>query len=209
MGFDKFRLPLGEQTFLECVVTTLLDTVPGPVICVADADSSAAVAETLRGLPANRVQVVADERNDSGPLEGIRIGLKTAATFSSWAFISSCDVPLLAPAVVENLKSLAEAAEEGVEAIIPCSENRIFGMTAMYRSDTHTKVDSLIERAQLRVSGLATELHSTMVDIELFRRLDPQLDSVRNLNLPSQYLRFLEERGFPCPPEIKQRLSLD
>lgn len=208
MGFDKFRLPLGERTFLECVVSTLLDSFRGPVVCVANTDSQNAVAETLTGLSTDRVHVLVDERDNSGPLEGIRVGLKKAADFSPWVFVTSCDVPLLVPAVVASLQSRAEVAEHGVEAVIPRSEKRIFGMTAMYKSSVHSQIDSLIEAAQLKVSGLATELNATMIDIETLRQLDPQFDSVRNLNLPSQYLRFLEEKGFPCPPEIRQRLSL-
>ena len=115
---------------------------------------------------------------------------------------------MIAPAVVARLLSIANSVDDDIEAIIPRSEQRVFGMTAMYRTDTHSKVDALIERNQLKVSGLASELKSKMIDIDILRQVDSQLDSVRNLNLPSQYLDFLREKGFSCPPEIQQQLSL-
>jgi len=109
---------------------------------------------------------------------------------------------------LQLLQNIAATVDDKVEAIVPSSASRVFGMTALYRTDAHTKVDDLIEREQLKVSGLATELETKIIDIEELRAIDPELDSVRNLNSPEHYLRFLSEKGFTCPPEIEQQLNL-
>lgn len=208
MGYDKFRLRLGEQTFLACVGKKLLQNFQGPVICVTSSESIAAVETAAKDLPQNRLQIVADERGDSGPLEGIRVGLKTAQPFSEWAFVTSCDVPMIASSVLQLLQSIAGSVDDDTEAIVPASASRIFGMTALYRTASHPKIDSLIEQGQLRVTGLATQLETKIVDIDELKAIDPPLDSVRNLNSPEHYLRFLSEKGFACPPEIEQQLNL-
>ena len=76
MGYHKFRLPFGERTFLECVTATLLDVIEGPVVCVANFESLDLVKQSVQELPDDRIQIVADQRDDSGPLEGIRVGLE-------------------------------------------------------------------------------------------------------------------------------------
>ena len=89
---------------------------------------------------------------------------------------------------------------------MPTSSQRIYGMTAIYRCSVVSKVAAMVERRQLRVSDLATELNTKRISLEEIRKADPDLDSMKNLNSPSQYLEFLRRRGFDCPPEVEQQL---
>lgn len=218
MGFDKFRLPLGDRTFLECVVEKLAMVIDGPIIAAASERTFAEVCKIKDLINEERFQVVVDQRNDSGPLEGIRVGLQAAGTVAQWAFVTSCDVPLICPQVLGVLQAALEETETEteietpkietpkIEAAMPASPERIFGMTAIYRCDVASKVAGLIQRRQLRVSGLATELNTKRISLEEIRKADPKLDSMKNLNSPQDYLGFLRERGFDCPAEIEEKL---
>lgn len=209
MGFDKFRLPLGDRTFLECVVEKLAMVIDGPIIAAASERTFAEVCKIKDLINEERFQVVVDQRNDSGPLEGIRVGLQAAGTVAQWAFVTSCDVPLICPQVLGVLQAALEETEietPKIEAAMPASPERIFGMTAIYRCDVASKVAGLIQRRQLRVSGLATELNTKRISLEEIRKADPKLDSMKNLNSPQDYLGFLRECGFDCPAEIEEKL---
>ena len=208
MGFDKFRLPLGDQSFLEHVVSRLLQVVDGPIIAAASQQSADEVRAIVEKLVDDRVHVVVD-RNDDGPLEGIYTGLEKAAEFSRWAFVTSCDVPLIVGGVLDVLRDrYLKCDRDETEAVIPASTSRVFGMTAMYRCDIYPKINAMIENRQLRVSELLSELESVQIDLDELRKVDPKLDSIRNLNSPAQYFEFLREKGFLCPPEIEQQLNL-
>ena len=47
-----------------------------------------------------------DERDARGPLEGLRAGMKALPAGADAAYVTSCDVPLLAPAFVERMADL-------------------------------------------------------------------------------------------------------
>ena len=204
MGFDKFRLPLGDRTFLECVVEKLATVVDGPIIAAASERTAGEVAKIKDAMNEERFQIVVDQRNDSGPMEGIRVGLDAAGQVARWAFVTSCDVPLICPEVLGVLQnSIDEIDSPEIEAVMPTSPKRIFGMTAIYRCSVAAKVADMVERRQLRVSDLATELKTKRISVEEIRKADPELDSMKNLNSPSDYLEFLRQRGFDCPAEIE------
>lgn len=208
MGFDKFRLPLGDRTFLECVVEKLASVVDGPIIAAASERTVEEVTAIRDSLAIERFEVIVDQRNDAGPMEGIRAGLQQAGKVAKWAFVTSCDVPLICPEVLGVLqKALDDIDSPDIEAAMPTSPERIFGMTAIYRCSVVAKVAAMIERGDLRVSNLATELNTKRISVEEIRKADPKLDSMKNLNSPSDYLGFLRQRGFDCPADIEAQLT--
>jgi molybdopterin-guanine dinucleotide biosynthesis protein A len=204
MGYHKFQLPFGDKTILECVVKNLQSATSRPVIAVASQDTVDDVRKIAEQLD---VQVAVDQRTNSGPLEGMRVGLKTAACDSEWAFVTSCDVPLIRNEVIQLLCRQISLADPSLEAVIPVSESRVYGMTAVYQCKVHSKIDSMIEARQLRVSDLATKLVTKKIGIEDVRRVDPNLESMKNLNTKSQYLEFLREHCIECKPEIEEQLN--
>src|SRR6266478_2297357 len=92
MGSPKALLPFGPETMLQRIVR-ILATVVSPIVVVA------AVGQSLPELPAD-VTVTRDEREDRGPLEGLRAGLKALPSAIDAAYVTSCDVPLLVPGFV-------------------------------------------------------------------------------------------------------------
>src|SRR6202030_4816740 len=89
MGVPKATLPFGSETMLQRVVR-LLGTVVSPVVVVAAREQS------LPELPED-VAVTRDEREQRGPLEGLRAGLSALPKSADIAYVTSCDVPLLVP----------------------------------------------------------------------------------------------------------------
>ncbi len=208
MGFDKFRLPFGDSTFLECVVRKLLTVVDGPVIAAASKDTLAEVKLICDSMGLNRLQVIVDQRSDAGPMEGIRAGLEALETETKWAFVTSCDVPLLCPEVLDVIQAAIPNDDNGVlEAVMPVSPDRIYGMTAIYRTQVRRKVEAMVERKSLRVSDLAAELNTKEISLDELRIADPKLESMRNLNSPEQYLAFLRDHGIDCPPDVLSKLN--
>src|SRR5262245_36692944 len=98
MGVSKATLPFGPETMLLRVVR-LLGSVVSPIVVVA------AREQVLPQLP-DAVSITRDERDAKGPLEGIRAGLSALRASVDAAYITSCDVPLLAPAFVERMATL-------------------------------------------------------------------------------------------------------
>ena len=208
MGFDKFRLPFGQKTFLECVVEKLATSVDGPIIAAASKRTVDEVKNIQSAMALERFKVVVDQYDNSGPLEGIRTGLELARMNSKWAFVTSCDVPLLCPEILSVLQRAVESIDDPtIEAAMPTSSKRIYGMTAIYRCSVVDKVSAMIKRKQLRVSDLATELNTARISLDAIRAADPDLDSMKNLNSPEQYLELLQNRGLNCSPEIEAQLA--
>lgn len=208
MGFDKFRLPFAGRTFLECVIEEIAAAIDGPIAVAASQRTLAEVKKICDAIGSRRVRIVVDQRDDSGPMEGIRVGLSSIADESEWAFVTSCDVPLFCPKVLDILQaSVLRSGDNDLEAVMPASTERIYGMTAIYRTSVVAKVAGMVQRRSLRVSDLATELNTKKVSLAEIQSADPNLDSMRNLNSPEQYLALLRDHGFDCPPDLLSKLN--
>src|SRR6266545_1645937 len=85
MGRPKAWLPVGEEVMLQRVVRVLREVV-GPVVVVA------APGQDVPPLPAG-VEIVRDEVEGRGPLQGLAAGLAALEGKADAAYLSSCDVP--------------------------------------------------------------------------------------------------------------------
>lgn len=195
LGIDKTQLIFHGQTFLERVVCQV-EKVCHPVILVGDADFS------QHQLPPN-VQWATDENPHCGPLEGIRVGLAKLAPQVDFAFVTSCDVPLIKPELIRFL--FHEISDH--EAVVPVSEERIFGMTAIYQTKLHEKIDQRIQSGQLRVSELATSFQTRQIAVDSLREIDSELDSMTNINSAIDYFNLLKRFGLELSPELQTRLK--
>jgi molybdopterin-guanine dinucleotide biosynthesis protein A len=184
MGVPKATLPFGPETMLQRVVR-LLGTVVSPVVVVA------AREQTLPELPAE-VKVTHDEREQRGPLEGLRAGLKALPKSVEVAYITSCDVPLLEPAFVERMVELLGDHDIAVMEI----DGFPHPLSAVYRRDTLPRVEALLEKDKLRPVFLFDAVRTRRVRSEEMLSADPQLRTLRNLNTREDYLAALSEAGY-------------
>jgi molybdopterin-guanine dinucleotide biosynthesis protein A len=148
------------------------------------------------------VEVVADEREGRGPLQGLAAGLAAIGDRAEVAYVSSTDVPLLHPAFVRRVVG---ALDDQVDVVLPEVGGYRQPLSAAYRTGLLSTVEGLIAADQMRPAFLfdrSRVLH--MGEDDLLRngalaRLDPALASVRNLNEPADY-----ERAHALPaPEIQ------
>jgi molybdenum cofactor guanylyltransferase len=180
MGTSKALLPFGPETMLQRVVR-LLGPVVHPIVIVA------ASGQTLPALPAD-VLVARDEREGRGPLEGLRAGLRALPPEVELAYVTSCDVPLLVPAFVQQM--LAFAADHDV-AVVEI-DGFAHPLSAVYRRSTLPHVEHLLAADRLRPVFLYERVRTRRVaPAEL--TTDPQLRTLRNVNTPEEHHRALAD----------------
>jgi molybdopterin-guanine dinucleotide biosynthesis protein A len=188
MGASKASLPFGPETMLQRVVR-LLGTVVAPIAVVA------ARGQELPDLPPS-VIVTRDERDERGPLEALRAGLKALPATVDAAYVTSCDVPLLAPAFAERMIELLGDDDVAVMEI----DGFTHPLSAVYRTTTLAHIESLLAQDRLRPVFLFEAVRTRRVKPEEMVAVDPQLRTLRNLNTREDYLAALADAGFSPPP---------
>jgi molybdopterin-guanine dinucleotide biosynthesis protein A len=195
MGSPKAALEWHGSTLLRRVTGIVARSVDGPVVVVS------APGQSLPALD-RAVEVVADEREGRGPLQGLAAGLAAVADRAAVAYVSSTDVPLLHPAFIRRVLG---ALDDEVDVVLPEVGGYRQPLSAAYRTGLVSTVEELIaadrmrpaflfERSRVRHLGEADLLRNGAL-----ARLDPELASVSNLNERSDY-----ERAHALPaPEIQ------
>ena len=198
MGSPKAALEWHGSTLLRRITGIVGRAVDGPVVVVR------APGQTLPALP-DGVEVVEDAREGRGPLQGLAAGLAAVRDRAPAAYASSTDVPLLHPG--------SSGASSTRSATTPTSSCR---RSAASRSrsppstgptwSTPSSASSrrtgmrpafLFEACRVRRLGAADLLADPAL-----AALDPDLESVLNLNEPGDYEAA---RGRPAP-EITVRV---
>jgi molybdenum cofactor guanylyltransferase len=185
MGRPKLSLPFGDETMLGRVVR-ILSEAASPVVVVG------AVNQELPGLPPKTI-VARDEFEKQGPLAGLAAGLAALEGRADAAYVSSCDVPLLR---VEFIRAMLSALGEH-EMAIPQDRDHHHPLAAVYRVSLQQRVAEMIRAGRLRTSLLVQESDARLVDVAELRAIDPQLDSLQNVNTPEEYEVALTGAGFP------------
>jgi molybdopterin-guanine dinucleotide biosynthesis protein A len=173
MGADKASLPFGGVTLVEHVAGVVSQCVDR-VIVVARPDQSVAA----------HLEVVRDDLENLGPLAAIARGLK--ASTSELNFITACDMPLLRPAVIARLLSLAA----DFDVCVPVDGDHAMVLCAVYRHSLGPVADALVASGQLRLRSLVEGAKTKRVDTAAFRDIDPNLDSFVSCNTPDEYQKM-------------------
>ncbi len=124
--------------------------------------------------------VVRDEVPDEGPLRGMAAGLAALEGRAGAAFVSSCDVPLLRPALVARLFALLGDAD----IVVPEVEGRHHPLAAVYRVGVLATVRELLAAGRKRPFFLFERVRTRVVGAAELEPADPDLRSLRNLNTP-------------------------
>ncbi len=199
MGVSKAMLPFGPEVMLQRMVRVLADVVD-PLVVVA------AEGQEIPTLPSG-VQVIRDERESRGPLEGLRAGLVALAGRAPIVYATSCDVPLLVPAFVNRLVELAEGGHWQI--VVPEAEGFKHPLSAVYSLAVLGAIESLLAADRLRPVFLFERVPTRVVDAALLREVDANLDTLRNLNHPDDYLAALQQAGLAANPDVVARLRAD
>lgn len=195
MGLAKATLPFGPEQMLQRVAR-LVGEVCSPLVVVAAADQE---LPPLTG----EVIVARDQREGRGPLEGLAAGLAALPADVEAAYVTSCDVPLLVPALVRRMfELLGEHA-----AAVPVSGGFQHPLAAVYRPSVRETVEELLAAERMRPAFLFDSVPTRRVSEEELRQVDPQLLTLRNLNRPEDYFQALAEAGFEAPADVAEKLQ--
>jgi molybdenum cofactor guanylyltransferase len=183
MGTPKAALEWHGSTLLRRVVGIVARAVDGPVVVVR------APGQTLPALP-DAVEVVDDAREGRGPLQGLAAGLAAVRGRAAAAYASSTDVPLLHTRFIRRVLA---ALDDDVDVVLPEVGGFRHPLAAVYRTELVDVVERLIAEDRMRPAFLfeacrvrRLEADALLADPAL-AALDPDLDSVLNLNEPSDY----------------------
>jgi molybdopterin-guanine dinucleotide biosynthesis protein A len=185
MGRPKTWLPFGDELLLQRVVRILQDAVD-PVVVVASP------TQELPPLSAG-VEVVRDDREYLGPLNGLAVGLQALDGRAEVAYLSSCDVPFLKPEfVLRIVERLGNADVCLVEA-----GGFKHPLAAAYRLTVLPIVRQLLDSGRLRPVFVTEHVATRVLHEGDLADIDPGLRSLRNLNTPEDYQKALSEMREP------------
>lgn len=201
MGTSKALLEWHGSTLVRRVGGIVARAVDGPVVCVR------APSQALPRLPP-RFEVVDEQESGRGPLGGLAAGLSALAGRGEIAYVSSTDVPMLHPAFIRRVVG---EVDDDLDACVPYVRGFRQPLAAAYRVDLASRVEALLDADRLRPSFLLEQCrwsqldeHELLADPEV-ARYDPGLDSVTNLNEPSDYEAA---RARPAPEVVVERFGV-
>jgi molybdopterin-guanine dinucleotide biosynthesis protein A len=196
MGRPKAWLPFGGEAMLQRMVR-LLSEVIRPVVVVAALD------QDLPQLPPD-IMVVRDEEKGRGPLQGLAAGLSALRGQVEAAYLSSCDVPFLRPTFVRRMIDLLDDRE----ICVPYIDGYHHPLAGVYRLGIVDRVVHLLAENRLRPVFLFETASTRFVQSHELTDVDPDFQSLRNLNTPEDYeqaLRDLAESTVLIPKEPRTK----
>ena len=199
MGAPKAALEWRGSTLLRRTVGIVARATGGPVVVVR------ASGQELPGLPEG-VIVVDDPREGKGPMQGIAAGLAALPDSAEAAFVTSTDLPFLHPAYIRRvLRALDGPGRPDV--VLPVARGYQQPLAAAYRTALGELAERLVKEERLRPAFLFAECAVERLDDAalladpVLAALDPDLDSVFNINTPDDYQAA---RRRPAPPVAVQ-----
>jgi molybdopterin-guanine dinucleotide biosynthesis protein A len=201
MGTPKAALEWHGSTLLSRTVGILARTTSGPVVVVR------AAGQDLPELPAGTL-VADDPHEGRGPVQGIAAGLAALTGRAEVAFVSSTDLPFLHPAFIRRvLRALADS-DGRPDVALPVARGYKQPLAAAYRVSLAGAAERLVIQDRLRPAFLFDECRVEMLDDAALKRdpvlaaLDPDLDSLLNVNTPEDYAAARARPG----PEVTVQL---
>jgi molybdenum cofactor guanylyltransferase len=195
MGSPKAALEWHGSTLLRRTAGILSRATAGPVVVVR------AAGQDLPPLPP-QVEIADDPREGMGPLQGIAAGLAAIGDRAEYAFVCSTDLPFLHPAFVTAVLRAVQAGgaagrDDRVpppDVALPVAGGFAQPLAAAYRTALAGQAAELVADGRLRpgfLFDLCTVLRldaDALLADPVLAALDPDLDSVANVNDPADYL---------------------
>lgn len=166
MGRDKAELLLNGKPLLQ----TAIDAVQ-PLF----AHTLVSVREPRTGIA---LQQVCDVQTGAGPLAGLVSTLERVAT--PWAFVFACDMPFIAPPVIERLAILRDAHQ----AVVPLIEGHAQPLLAFYARSCLPLLRDRLACGDRSLTGALRMLDVRYVEADELLPFDRQLRSFVDLDTP-------------------------
>jgi molybdopterin-guanine dinucleotide biosynthesis protein A len=140
-----------------------------------------------------RVTIVRDPISGRGPLQGLAAGLVALPAEPDIVFATATDVPFLEPAWITHMAGLMGDHD----LIIPFVSGYYHPLAGLYRrSAVLSAIEQLLAEDRLRPIFLVEMVKSRVVGQADLESVDPDLQTLRNLNFPGDYQRALADAGF-------------
>jgi len=186
MGSDKARLPFGSEPLLLRMLRLMAEGLGTAPLAVA-----AAAGQVLPELPPE-VLITLDEISGLGPVEGLHSGLSGLSGRCEAVVVTSCDAPLLVPAILPILQGVSG----DWDAVVVGEPNgRLHPLCSAWRVSALPVIRQQRERRELRMQSLLEMLRTTILPSADLHGVDPELDSLRNVNDPQALADALRRAG--------------
>jgi len=178
MGSDKANMLLGEQTLLQRVIATMQQIFPQVMLSVR------------QPRPGISLPQICDEIDSAGPLAGLAASLVQATT--PWSFVVACDMPFVAPAMVELLGQYRSR----YQAVVPVVQGHPQPLAAFYASSCLCAIRAhLAGGGKNSLRAVLEKLDVCYVDEAELLVADPGLRSFFDLDTPQDVARAKSEQG--------------
>ena len=185
MGKPKWNLPFGGETMFERIARRLSEAVE-LLIVVGPAEGSMPRLQ----IEGRTVLLARDRVGDRGPLEGLAVGLATAAEQGiDFSYATACDTPLVRP---EFVRLMLERAQ-GYDAVVVRTADGEHPLPAVYATRLVDQLEAILAAGERRAGALAALGSTRWMTGGEFADCDPDLLSVRNLNTPEEYAAALAQ----------------
>lgn len=172
MGEDK-PLMLFKEKALITHATDVLSALFPEVVIVCDALSYS--ENRYAHLP---FRILCDRTEGLGPMGGIEAALQ--ALPEKGLFVVAADMPFLKGAVIKEMLPHLR----GYDLVIPRLAGRLHPLHAFYSPDCLGPVTAAIHAKRLALHLLSTQVRTYIFPENHFKKFDPMLRSVFNINTP-------------------------
>lgn len=166
MGRDKAALPLNGKPLLQTVIDAVQPLFAHTLVSVREPRAGVAL------------QQVCDAQPGAGPLAGLVSTLERIAT--PWAFVVACDMPFIAPPVIEQLAALRGTHQ----AVVPLVDGHAQPLLAFYTTSCLPLLRERLAGGDRSLTGALKMLDLRYVEADELLPSDPQLRSFFDLDTP-------------------------
>ncbi len=180
MGRPKHSLPFGTETALQRIVRTV-GHITDQVVVIGFSGIE------WPQLPKN-VQTLIDSDPFPGPLAALVQGFESLPENVTTVLLAGCDFPMIS---VPFWNKLIAQRDEQFDIIAVQEELFPQPFAAIYRRTVLPTAKQLLSQNDRSLQSLLKNCRSKFIPAEEFRTVDPELDSLRNLNHEADYLELL------------------
>jgi len=170
MGRDKAILPFNGSTLLQSVIDVAQPLFVLTLLSVREIRAEFAIPQ------------VVDTQTNGGPLAGLVSALEKIST--PWAFVVACDMPFIAPAMIERLATL----RGGHQAVIPLAQGYAQPLLAFYAQSCLPALREHLVNGDKSLLGALEKLDSRLVAMDELPATDMQLRSFIDLDTPQDVM---------------------
>ena len=192
MGRDKAFLELGQNQFVYRIARELLRVSDDLMVVIGRKEKSQFQQKfdelRFEGHDPSHIRILNDEFEFENPLAGILTGFENAR--HSVSAVVACDMPLISGNVIKSLRRNVD----GFDCAVPIWEDyNIEPLCGVYSIRSSLDAAHLaIQDGKIGPKHMVSYLQKvSYVPVSSLRLLDPNLESLRNINYPREYEELL------------------